>query len=261
MTGQNKSAIDLFFARHGMSGLIRFDNSKISVKSRYVAWIDIMGSGNAMTNALRNASVYVGKLHDAVLKAHRNISNPCSAHAMTDGVYVVSHSFHEVRDIVTSVMRSCAQSFTKEDEEGRRFVPRASIAYGKIVDNSEMRKGLGREGPNKDTDRYLHNVMVGIPFEKAHSSERKAPPFGIYIDESVRTQTDSPAEIVSWVLHRWWNPKTDQEFANEMGWMVQEHLKWAAANSLSTFFNPDRLGGYLDAVRQYFNLPKMEKES
>ena len=257
MAEQNKSAIELFFARNRMSSLIQFDNSKISVESRYVAWIDIMGSGNAMTNALRNASVYVGKLHDAVLKAHRNIPNRCSAHAMTDGVYVVAHQFSEIRDVVTSVMRSCAQAFAKEDEEGRRFIPRAAIAYGKIVDSGEMRKGLGRKVPNKDTDRYLHNVMVGIPFEKAHSSERKAPPFGIYIDESVRTQTVSPEEIVSWVLHRWWNPKTDQEFANEMGRIVQDHLKWAADNSLSTFFDPDRLDGYLDAVRQYFNLSEV----
>ena len=102
---------------------------------------------------------------------------------------------------------------------------------------------------------YIQNVMLGVPFVKAYLTEHCAPPFGICIDESVRTCVN-PDQDVSWVLNRWWNAKNKMErnFAVSFGREVIEQFKWLKRNSRSTMYPIEKHCGYIDAVNEYFGI-------
>ena len=237
---------------------LHYDNRPVKIHSRYVAWFDVMGSKHVMVNAIRNAICFVGVLHRSVEMAAKGFKD-IEIHSMTDGVYAISSGFDEIKMFATCVMRSCARYFLQQSLHSNRFLVRCSIAYGKVVLPISMLKGFS--AATQKTDNYTYNVMLGIPFVKAEQGEHNAPPFGIYLDESIRTQTDDALKI-AWVLHRWWNHEKNNElcFARAFGNEVLKHLTELEKNPIS-YGAPEctKLVKYEAAVREYFELIADEK--
>lgn len=245
-------AIKLFdeaFPQKSLWNELHFNNSEIAkAESRFVAWIDVMGSRHVMVNAMRNAACFVGVLHEAIMMAKQGFGM-IGVHSMTDGAYVIGEQFNDVARFVTCVMRSCARYFAEQDSPQNRFLVRSAISYGKVFRPSDMEKGFGDK--KIDDGKYKWNIMLGLPFVRAEQGEHLAPPFGIYIDESVRTQTDS----VSWVLHRWWNPDRicERKFAACLGNMINEHLELMGKRPISMFApKKEKLDCYRASVSEYF---------
>ncbi len=97
-------------------------------------------------------------------------------------------------------MRSLAYAFDNEQTEEHRFLVRAGIAFGPFIAPIQMANA------NRNFERnlaYMQSVFVGCPLNWAYEGESEAPPFGIYIDQSVTTHS---GENIGWALHRWWDP-------------------------------------------------------
>lgn len=255
-------ALKLFeeaFSKGSLWNELHYDNRPIKICSRYVAWFDVMGSKHVMVNAIRNAICFVGVLHQAVVLAKRGFKS-VEIHSMTDGVYAVSDSFNDITMFATCIMRSCARHFLQQSQHCNRFLVRGAISYGKVALPTYMAKGL--QPIDQTMDEYSYNVMLGIPFVKAEQGEHNAPPFGIYLDESIRTQTDDALKI-AWVLHRWWNHEKNNEscFAKAFGGEVLKYLGEMEENPIS-YGAPgiDKLRKYESAVREYFELADNDSE-
>ena len=71
VSGCEHNITDLFikaFKEGGMWNKSEFTNLTLTPKCRYVGWLDIMGSTNTMTNALKTAACFVGRLHSIALE-------------------------------------------------------------------------------------------------------------------------------------------------------------------------------------------------
>lgn len=226
-----------------------FNGQDIKPILRFVAWVDLMGAENHMIQSLQRSAIFIGKIHDAGLQAYSKFDN-LSLHPITDGFFAVHEDFHQLRRFTERVMLSLAHLFSSENHHQHRFLPRAGIAYGPFVNDTEMQKGNNRFS---DHPEYMRNVLVGCPLSWAYKAEGKAPPFGIYIDQSVTSHADQP---VAWVLHRWWNSRMETEtaWAREFGTIVLEHFEWLSQNAINTRFEPDKLERYRTGITEYFGL-------
>lgn len=221
-----------------------FDNHDLAPTNRFVAWVDLMGAENHMLLSLPKSAVYIAKIHAAGIDAGKQFSG-VSIHPITDGFYAVSERWSEIQDFTSRVMRSLAHCFQSTDDHQHRFLVRAGVAYGRFIDGSQLETG---SNSFSGQDAYLHNVMIGSPLAWAYKAESKAPPFGIYIDQSITTHS---GERIAWVLHRWWG-QVQSAWAKQFGTMVEEHLAWLNKNAIGTRYPTEKHENYVRAVKEYF---------
>ena len=223
-----------------------FNNRDLAPKNRFVVWIDLMGAANHMLFSLPKTACFIGKIHEAGIQA-KNKPLDVSIHPIADGFYAICDKWGVISNYTARVMRSLAYCFETTDDNRYRFLVRAGIAYGRFVDGNQMTSG---SNTFEDQNEYMRNVLVGCPLSWAYEAEHKAPPFGIYIDQSVTTHTE---ERVSWVLHRWWDDKKSQtDWAESFGSKIQEYLEWLKINAIKTRYPIDKHDAYLRAIKEYF---------
>ena len=223
-----------------------FDNRTLNPTPRFVAWVDLMGASNLMMLSLPQVAVFVAKIHAAGIDAQRRFTT-VSIHPITDGFFATCSTWNELRDFTSRVMRSLAYCFQAEADQRHRFLVRSGIAYGRFISGDQI-----EVGSNTFTGQsaYLHNVMIGSPLAWAYKAESKAPPFGIYVDQSITTQS---GERIAWVLHKWW-ASAQETWAQQFGGTVKAHLEWMNANSIGTRYPVDKHAAYVEAVTEYFCL-------
>lgn len=224
-----------------------FDNRLLKPEKRFVAWVDLMGAENHMLTSLPQTACFVGKIHDAGLQAQKQFTT-ISLHPIADGFYAVSSDWNVIRKFTARVMRSLAYLFDIESENRHRFLPRAGIAYGRFIDGKQM---AICSDTFKGHDEYLQSVFVGCPLVWSHRAESKAPPFGIYVDQSIPTHSDVG---VSFVLLRWWTVKDSNEkcWAAQFGKKVEKYFEWLNQHHIETRYPYEKHEKYMKAVKEYF---------
>lgn len=224
-----------------------FDNRSLKPDKRFVAWVDLMGAENHMLTSLPQTACFVGKIHDAGLQAQKQYKT-ISLHPIADGFYAIGSDWGAIRKFTSRTMRSLAYLFESESENRHRFLPRAGIAYGRFLDGTQMARG---SVTFKDHDAYLRSVFVGCPLAWSYRAESKAPPFGVYVDQSIPTHSD---ERAAFVLHRWWSIQNSTEkcWATQFGKRVAEYLEWLAQHQIETRYPTDKHVKYMNAVKEYF---------
>lgn len=223
-----------------------FNNQQIVPTKRFVAWVDLMGAANHMLLSLPNAACFVGKVHDAGLQASSRYAS-VSLHPIADGFYAIGENWGDVRDFTSRAMRSLAWCFDRETDDKHKFLVRAGIAYGWFIDGTQMTNGSDTFGNHGN---YMNNVIIGSPLAWAYKAEGKAPPFGIYIDQSVTTHSGAQ---VAWVLHRWWQ-SAHALWAKQFGGKVKSYLEWMNSNAIATRYPVEKHGGYVKATTEFFQL-------
>lgn len=142
--------------------------------------------------------------------------------------------------------------FEEEGEDIHRFLIRGAVAYGPVIDGQQVMGGH-RVFQKPDNLAYLNNILIGSPVAWAYDAECKAPPFGVYVDQSVTTF--SP-ESISWVLHRWWDTSKSSEvnWAKEFGERVLEYLSWCKEHSRGSLYPVDKHDKYTSQAKEYFDV-------
>lgn len=229
--------------------MISFDNRELSPKPCYVAWIDLLGAGNHMLLSLPKASTFIAKIHIAGIKAKQAYPS-ITIHPITDGFFAVSETWADIKSFSERVMRTLANCFEREREDENRFLARGAIAFGRLIEGAQMERGASIFSTDA---AYPNNIMVGSPLSWAYKAESKAPPFGIYIDQSITTHSGQP---VAWVLHRWWNPDADPQktWGVNFGKKVLKHFEWLRENSIGTRYPVEKHDAFIQQVKEYYRV-------
>ncbi len=216
---------------------------------RYVLWIDLMGSRNMMLRSVARAAIPLMKLHVAALEARKSIADEVELYPMIDGLYAISRSFSPIRRFVgLTFQRLVAEFLTSDNKE--RFAVRGGLAYGPVLRGADSMNGA----PEALVEpHYWNAILIGIPLAQAYRAEKKAPPFGVYIDESARAFAPPKAKPIPLILWRWWEGNEKSEnFISALTSEIEEYFEWCMGHTADTGYRPKRIEAHRKLGHEYF---------
>lgn len=217
------------------------DASKLKPSNKYVCWIDTMGTQNIMSESLAKASNYILKLHSCLFQAASELE-AIMIYPVMDGAYITCANKKVLTVVLKKAFSSLANIFLQEKDNGKRFVVRASLAFGDIIDGNMITEDVTEHIP---TD-YKQNILLGMPIVQAYKSEKNAPPFGIFIHESARKFDDE--HKIQGRTFKWWNQKYSQELCGA----ICEYFEWCRYNSLLLEMDEKKIDNYIKLAKSYF---------
>ncbi len=212
----------------------------------YVAWLDVMGIRAAMSRSLPITANFVFKLHIAALEAPRQ---NLSLYPVMDGMYVVADRKRDLTGFLSYVFERLADTFVAEPELHHRFVAKAAVAFGPVVHGVDVPRDAS--WTLDDAGDYKSALLLGMPMVQAVQGESKAPPFGVFINESARAFATNPDQPFNQVWWRWWRP--DQAFLRDgMRDALSVYYDWAEQHHSSIEYGPDRIAAHRAMAAEYF---------
>lgn len=174
-------------------GQIYFNDADFpAMKNEYVLWIDIMGTKNSMSSSVRTSSIFIFKLHVAIMEA---ITQNINVYPMMDGAYVTTNDEKSMASFIKKVFKSLGDTLINTENNFHKFLVKGSLAYGPIIHGKDIPTSCSK-CLEKNED-YTKGMLLGMPMILASKGEKDAPPFGIYCDESARMVSQEFA-------HRWY---------------------------------------------------------
>lgn len=218
-----------------------------SQKARYVLWVDIMGSQGKMLRNVRTAAIPLMKLHIAALAAQKKTLGGIELFPVIDGIYVVSEHFSSIAFFLSDVFRSMAAEFIVL-KNWERSVIRGAVAYGPIILGEECKGGSLFL---KETD-YANGILLGMPLVQAYTAERDAPPFGVFVHESVRAFGHIGQHSISTPLWRWWTKGSENsKIAAALLTCLQDYFGWSRSNPVTSGYPADRIEFHRMLAEEY----------
>jgi hypothetical protein len=174
---------------------IRFyPRRRSSASEQYVSWIDVMGSKGAMLYSIDMASNFLMKLHIAALRISEIFH--VDLYPAIDGVYACSPSQHSMLSFLNRVYSMLATTFICENVELFKFKIRSGLAYGQVVMGKQI-LDCADDDTLRRYSRHTKSILLGSALTHAFEAERKAPPFGIVLDESAANRIEQVRPLKS----------------------------------------------------------------
>jgi len=199
------------------------NGNPILPKNAYVLFLDIMGMQGVMKSSLQRSANFIFKFHTVLEKYKTSDLVICP---VMDGAYIATISdnttgendevvpnrpeasvtttpaastgkndevtlFNPMYDFIKKVFCSLAADFTAATRYEFQYLVRGALSFGKIVFGHSIPQECFDKAvtdPTKcpDWNEYKTRLIIGAPVISAHLGEKKAPPFGIYVDEALR---------------------------------------------------------------------------
>lgn len=216
-------------------------------RNEYVAWVDIMGTRISMSRSLPASANFVFKLHEAALRAR---SQNVILYPVMDGFYASSANQDSILTLLRVVFQGVAQEFNKSNQK-HRFIIRGAVAFGPVIHGQDIPPKASRiMGKNKP---YRDNVLLGLPMVQASTTEKSAPPFGIFVHESARTFSPDGEKPLSHIWWKWWkwgekNVGTWYKLRKEL----ESYYEWCTSGGGDGGYDPARISAHRTLARQYF---------
>ena len=217
-----------------------------SPRNEYVAWVDVMGASVSMSRSLSNSANFILKLHIAALRARKE---NVLLYPVMDGYYASSSRQADILNFLSKVFEEVADEFNETGRGDHQFIIRGALAFGPVVHGREIRKGASYT--LTDEESYRDAILLGHPMVQAYTSERLAPPFGIYVHESARAFSPPEANPLPYIWWRWANPKNSSTW-RALGEKLKEYFKWCDERAESIAYCRARLEVHRDLAAQYF---------
>lgn len=213
----------------------------------YVAWIDLMGARGWMAGSIRRAAETIALIHIAGHQAARK--GKVKVYPVIDGIYLIGKEKRQFRAAAGLVMRTLAETFLSQSKHDRHFLVRGGIAYGRVLHGNEIAK---THQELKGDQSYSNCLALGIAIGQAYEAEKKAPPFGFYVDHTARsTASGGSAPYIS-SFSRWWNTRTEAAAAKDFGLKVQEYFEYLKSRRRELEYPEDRLKEHQELAKEYF---------
>jgi hypothetical protein len=211
----------------------------------YVLWLDIMGIQSIMSRSLPISANFIFKFHSAALQANRDF---VEIYPVMDGLYAVTDNQDHLRAFVKGFYEMVARAFISEDEHRHRFVVRGGMAYGPTIKGA----GVSAEasptvGANPD---YAKTVLLGMPVIQAHTGDRDAPPFGVFVNESARAFGPLRTRPFNETWWRWYDPD-QHELAVELRAALDDYYGWCMLHSLPILYEKIKIEDHQEKAHQY----------
>ena len=218
-----------------------------SQKARYVLWVDIMGSQGKMLRNVRTAAIPLMKLHVAALAAQKKTLGGIKLFPVIDGIYVVSEHFSSIAFFLSDVFRSMSAEFLVL-KNWERSVIRGAVAYGPIILGEECKGGSLFL---QETD-YANGILLGMPLVQAYTAERDAPPFGVFVHESVRAFGQVGQHSINTPLWRWWTRSNENsKIAAALLPCLQDYFGWSKSNPVASGYPAERIEFHRVLAEEY----------
>jgi hypothetical protein len=177
-------------ARHRLADDVAYFNADYmgDPESAFVCWLDVMGVSARMNWSVAVAANGVCKLYNAVIRAYQDSDRQNDVHIYPamDGAYLATTSWETMLQVLRTSMRRLANTFMTCPPHFR-FPVRGGISHGSIYHGENIQE---------KADRYLSRMrrvrdclVFGTPVISAYRAERRAAPFGIFLDESALGRT------------------------------------------------------------------------
>lgn len=232
-----------------MASQLYFDASKLPpTKAQFVCWLDVMGAREAMAQSLHRSANFIEKLHAAVL---RHPKQSVRIYPIMDGAYITSESQDDLLGFLGAVFTDLAYSFATTEEPLHRFLARAAIAFGPVIHGVDVPEEASRE--LYGNQRHRESLLFGIPMIQAYQGEHHAPPFGVFLHESVRSfapTRDRPLSGLWWRWHTYYPPG----FLDKFRAQLREHYEWCLRSTYSLGYAEDRVRVHKKMAYEYFEI-------
>jgi hypothetical protein len=221
------------------------DTRHLETQNKYVAWIDVMGSGPTLVRSVPSAINFILKLQAAAVEC--NTKN-LVLYPMNDGLFIVSDDIFEIRDLIQGVYERIHLANARAGGDMRKvFLARASIAFGPVFEGSNLTK---KACPTMAANMNLASrMLIGPPVVNAYQGERHTGPFGIFVHESARVYPSNPW---SGSLMRYWSPKSTPSWLAPLKQSLTEYLNYCDAHSAELDYPMDRINEHRRLAREFF---------
>lgn len=156
-----------------------------NIENEYVAFVDIMGTRTHMKKSVVESANFIFKLHAAIISAWREMAEKrIFIYPVMDGAYITASRKEDMERILVRVYKSLADVIIKSSNDNLEhfFLIRGCVAYGEVVHGHNIPYSA-----SKAFESYLgykDQILLGRAMIAAYDGERKAAPFGIYIDDT-----------------------------------------------------------------------------
>lgn len=215
------------------------DSDFPDMENEFVLWVDIMGTKNNMRGSVRTSSIFICKLHVAIMQAK---SEGIHVYPMMDGAYVTSKDESKMSAFIKKLFNSLGDTLIEEDIDFHRFLIKGALAYGPVLHGNDIPNSCSN--CLEENRNYVDSILLGIPMVQASKGEKDAPPFGIYCDESVRIASKEFA-------HRWykWFSKTK---AQQVARAVQSYFDYSKEHYYEIDYPIEKIEEHEEKAKQYF---------
>lgn len=227
---------------------INVESLSNEAKPEYVAWIDLMGARGWMAGSIRRAAEMIALIHIAGHRAAKK--NKVKVYPVIDGVYIIGEEKRRFRAATGLVMRTLAETFLSRDKQDRRFLVRGGIAYGRVLHGAQIAK---IHADLQSDPTYSSCLALGIAIGQAFEAEKKAPPFGYYVDHTARSTASVNEFPYISAFSRWWNVRTESRAAQEFGSRVDNYFEYLSARRRELEYSEERLKEHRELAKEYFN--------
>ena len=216
----------------------------------YVAWLDVMGIQVAMSRSLPISANFIFKLHTAALQAQcENVT----LYPVMDGLYASSENKEGILGFLRSVFEQIAEEFIRERKQLHRFIVRGALAYGSVIHGGNIPEQASPV--MHQNDNYRMRLLLGLPIVQANTTEKLAPPFGLYVHESARESVSSQKPRTPFI---WWQWRTQHKQGNVETWnslreSLDEYFAWCSDRSDAIDYQASRIEDHRSKARQYFS--------
>lgn len=209
----------------------------------YVFFVDIMGMKTTMFRSYNRGTVFLCKLHCILLKTQAEHMGVL-LYPVMDGAYVVSKDWKEMIEFVRDLYTRLARIFVLTENIDECFLVRGALAYGPVLSGAEITENVNRElSSNGD---YKRQLLVGYPMISANEGENKAPPLGVYIDESIREEL---CPEIAGVWYKWCRcDSLWQAIARK----CKEYFAWARNCSMELIYPENKIDEHEKTARQFW---------
>ncbi|ELZ79432.1 hypothetical protein C455_07607 [Haloferax larsenii JCM 13917] len=227
---------------------VRTEADQLSaVEPEYVCWLDLMGVQNTMSTSVEESTIDMLNLHVAVDEAldRDNITH----YPVMDGVYLTADSRRTILPFLRTVFSKLAKDNIENKEPPYNYVPRAAVSYGPVIHGKDISDGANEEFmTNSD---YAESLLIGLPMIQAIKGESKAPPFGIYIDESARAFAPDGEDPIERIWHEWFR-YTEDDFGDLLLDTLEDYYDWCESSYHEINYELEDIERHREMANQYF---------
>lgn len=230
---------------HGVDS-IYFDVHHVPMaEESYVAWSDLMGVQSVLQRSVPLSANAIFKFHSAALD-----ERPDSVHLypVMDGLYAATPVAEDMRQFLSRLFaRSAAHFLHKEDPE-HRFIPKAAVAFGRVVHGEDVSPEASHVLEGNPT--YRQSILIGEPMVRAYLHERITPPFGVGVDVSASDFLTGPERKLSHVWWAWY-AENHAALAADLDSRLSQHYDWCEARAGAIDYPMERLRVHRQQAGQF----------
>ncbi|WP_254272953.1 hypothetical protein [Haloarcula marina] len=216
------------------------------VTEEYVCWLDLMGIKGAMSRSIETSAIDILNLHVAVDETIDR--NEITHYPVMDGVYLTSESKEDMQQLLIGVFSKLAKDNIENRDREYTYIPRGALSYGPII-HGENISDEANESFMTSSD-YADTLLIGLPMIQAIESESKAPPFGIFIDQSARAFAPDGEDPIE---RRWyeWYRYLDDEIEELLYNTLEDYYEWCESNAHRVQYPKEDIKRHRTMAKEY----------